>query len=120
MYSANVSKELPEINKSIGFDLMKRDWIPPYGKGEIADFIFTGGKEIRGEDDFDSNLRLTFSNPKDGLILKEIVRNKPQEGSLLKLPHSVPQSGYINSWAWNRSRKNLVQNKLKQTCQLFL
>ena len=31
---------IPEENGRYGFDMMKYDWLPPRGKGEIADFYF--------------------------------------------------------------------------------
>jgi hypothetical protein len=32
---------IPKFNKPIGYDLEKGDWVSPYGKGLINDFIFT-------------------------------------------------------------------------------
>ena len=32
--------EPPKDNGRYGFDMMKYDWLPPYGKGEVADFYF--------------------------------------------------------------------------------
>lgn len=32
--------KVPNVNGRFGFDMMKYDWLPPWGKGEIADFNF--------------------------------------------------------------------------------
>ena len=32
--------EIPVVNEKVGFDLLKFDWVAPYGEGEKPDFIF--------------------------------------------------------------------------------
>jgi hypothetical protein len=42
MYMKGTSNlRIPKFNKPIGYDLEKGDWVSPYGKGLINDFIFT-------------------------------------------------------------------------------
>jgi hypothetical protein len=36
-------------NSVVRFDLMKGDWLPPYGKGEVADVEFKSTLEIKGK-----------------------------------------------------------------------
>jgi len=40
MYVKRVDIEIPEQNKSLGFDFEKGDWVAPYGMGVIADLHF--------------------------------------------------------------------------------
>jgi hypothetical protein len=85
---------LPELGRMIGFDLEKNDWVVPYGLGVHSDFIF----EMRGSKTayrhFDYTLSLTFSNDGDGIVP---VSAPPRFGSLLRLPHEAPKSGYQSS-----------------------
>lgn len=57
----------------VGFDLMHADWVQPYGKGEIADFILEAIRE--NEDDPaimpKGKIILSFSQPGDGIFLME-------------------------------------------------
>jgi hypothetical protein len=55
--------------------LVKGDWVAPYGKGEVSDFIFKVEGTEREEPSgrrfpdvfFDYTLTVTFSNPDDGI-----------------------------------------------------
>lgn len=94
MYARDTKKSglrLPVAGKAVGFDLMEYDWMPPYGKGRHADFIFTLNETYKGEYNFDSALSITFLNKYDGIqIVKEDLRN----GSMFKLPRFAPEDGY--------------------------
>lgn len=92
--------KVPEYGKAIGFDLMKGDWIAPYGKGEIADFIFRLDCELGGQTSdkyqiFDAMLTLTFSNDGDGI---QPVDAHPLKGSALRLARFAPETGYATNW----------------------
>jgi hypothetical protein len=93
--------KVPEYGKAIGFDLMKADWIAPYGKGETADFIFTldcklGGMTSAKYQTFDATLTLTFSNDGDGI---QHVYSHPSKGSAFRLPRFAPEDGYATNWS---------------------
>ncbi len=85
-------KKIPEMNKPVGFDLEKSDWVAPYGKGVISDFIFNASwffqDPQRGSD---ARYTLSFSNEYDGfqtyLFPKEI-------SSSFKWPYEAPLIGY--------------------------
>ena len=100
-YADRERESIPEYGKAIGFDLMKGDWVSPYGKGEMADFIFTlectlGGITQRGRHQiFDALLTLTFSNPDDGI---QAIYCHPLKGSALLLPRFAPETGYLTNW----------------------
>ena len=89
------SGKLPKINKAIGFDLIKSDWVAPYGSGNYSDFIFKLNCEL-GQLTKDkiqyhkSVLHLTFANEGDGIIE---YSSEPRKGSILRLPQKAPISG---------------------------
>jgi len=88
-------------NTPVGYDLMKGDWVSPYGKGEISDFIFSLdcqlGEVTRDQIQyFDATMHLTFSNEGDGIQEYEA---KPRQGSVLRLPRFAPDTGYKPEWA---------------------
>jgi len=85
--------DIPAVGKEIGFDLIEYNWLPPYGSGKHADFVFRLDKRFKNEKDFDSTLTITFSNPYDGIIF---VKEERRHGSLFKLPRFAPESGYLS------------------------
>ncbi len=101
MYARQMdSVTIPEAGKALGFDLIKSDWVKPYGQGETADFVFTldcklGGKTSNGYQIFDATLTLTFSNEDDGI---QVFPVRPREGSLFRMPRYAPETGYETNW----------------------
>jgi len=95
MYARRVRIELPAVDQPIGYDLIAGDWIAPYGKGTVSDFVVTVQKTFNTRKDYDSNLRLTFSNPDDGI---QSVKFDFQHGSFLRLPRIAPESGYESAF----------------------
>lgn len=87
------SMDIPLLDRYVGYDLKKGDWVSPYGKGLVSDFLFKLEKDFQGRRDYSATLSLRFSNPGDGIVS---VYQKPLEGSDLKLPHEAPNSGYQN------------------------
>jgi hypothetical protein len=72
------------------FDCLKVDWLPPHGKGEQADILFTLEKcTIKSEQYI--CLSVTFTNPNDGVMLVKdgyasamFIREAPQELHLIQ------------------------------------
>jgi hypothetical protein len=72
------------------FDCLKADWLPPHGKGEQADILFTLEKcTIKSEQCV--CLSVTFTNPNDGVMLVKdgyasamFIREAPQELHLIQ------------------------------------
>ena len=93
--------QIPEYGKAIGFDLMKGDWVAPYGKGETEDFIFKMDCTLRDGmtsdryQMYDASLTLSFSNDGDGIQPFYI---HPMRSSTLRLPRFAPESGYASNW----------------------
>lgn len=79
--------------ESFGFDLIARDWVKPYGKGEVADFVLStkSGAIPKGDHLPAGNMSLSFSNPADGIVA---AVDAPAGGSDLISPVNAPESGY--------------------------
>jgi len=86
--------KIPAIGKEVGFDLVKSDWVAPYGIGERLDLVFLLEIAELGEIDYDANLTISFSNNGDGLVSYEA---DPQNGSALVMPYAAPGEGYMAS-----------------------
>lgn len=97
MYVRSRSFLIPEISKSLGFDLSAADWVKPYGKGINSDFIFRVDRQYKNIDNFDATLTLTFPNPSDGIqIIKDNRGGDYSIGSQFRLPRNAPDVGYQN------------------------
>ncbi len=94
-----VSLKMPELHKPIGFDLMKGDWISPYGKGISADLLLEVTGKWKNVRDHDSTLKVSFTNRGDG-----IVSFRPAKQSLFRSPYAAPVSGYMTEKSWRKSR----------------
>jgi hypothetical protein len=82
---------IPVADKEVGFDLIEFDWVVPYGRGFVSDFIFYLTMIDNSLEDYEYNLKIKFSNEFDGIIAfdEEVLH-----GSLLKLPRMAPVDGY--------------------------
>jgi hypothetical protein len=56
---------IPVFEKPVGFDLEKADWVAPYGKGCISDFIFSVSTNVTPKKGV--HYAVGFSNQKDGI-----------------------------------------------------
>lgn len=78
---------------SYGFDLVARDWVKPYGEGNVADFVLSplvAGKQ-EGVKLPDGVVKIEFSNAADGIVAAEGSANG---ASVLSSPRVAPESGY--------------------------
>lgn len=95
MYARDTERskiEIPVVNQDVGFDLVKFDWVVPYGMGTHADFIFNLQRlPVVSRKKYDATLTITFSNKGDGI---QAVREDLQSGSKFKLPRFAPENGY--------------------------
>jgi len=101
--------EIPVMNKEVGFDLEKFDWVAPYGAGVYSDFIFHVEKSVVDWKNFDETLTISFSNKDDGI---QKVYENLQYGSKFKLPRYAPESGYESSLVlheWRTPKDGRVQ-----------
>ena len=102
MYVKRVETHLQEPEKAIGYDLTVGDWIAPHGKGVVADMILEINRRVTNWKDYESKLKVTFSNPGDGLYRLGVLPTL--EGSMLKSPHEAPETGYQNEIIWRKDR----------------
>jgi hypothetical protein len=83
-------ENFPAVNQPVAFDLEKKDWVAPHGKGIIADIVFTPIE--KGEPGIECTI--TFSNPKDGI--QEYIPEAGLRSSYI-FPYEAPQTGYKES-----------------------
>lgn len=95
MYARNTKLapiEIPVIGKDVGFDLVKFDWVVPYGRGSESDMIFHLERlPVVTRQNYTAALSIKFSNKYDG-IQKHLELRK--DGSQFKLPRYAPETGY--------------------------
>jgi hypothetical protein len=96
MYARNLSRiEVPVIGKEFGYDFMVSDWVKPYGKGEVSDFIMSVEKRFVSLNDYDTKLTIRFSNPYDGILrIQEDRSDHTKPASSYRLPRTAPEDGY--------------------------
>jgi hypothetical protein len=100
-------RDIPAVNRAVGYDLLIGDWVEPGGKGKTEDFAIEVLKPLvvsRGEF---MRLRLTFSNPGDGLVLKRLFW---RDDYGLRLNAMAPDNGYSNHWEWQACSGSPVPN----------
>jgi uncharacterized protein YceK len=91
--------KIPAYGVPLGYDLVRGDWLPPYGRGVTSDFIFRldcqfgGLRPIDNGQLFDATFALSFSNSGDGI--QEVTQ---WPGSVLRLPRYAPSDGYERKW----------------------
>lgn len=96
MYVRNKMVKIPVVGREVGFDLIKFDWVAPYGLGTVADFVFYLESYFDQVTDRDhSNLQLTFSNKFDGIQPFELdMGGDFGVGSQFRTLRYAPESGY--------------------------
>jgi hypothetical protein len=94
MYAKADRLTIPSKKTPVGFDLEAGDWVAPYGKGTVSDFVFTITEKVpfvRASQPYDVTQTLSFSNKGDGIQSVLLPQNA---GSALRLPRNAPESGY--------------------------
>lgn len=106
----------------VGFDLEMRDWVAPYGKGKVADFIIRGVLKDPSDPGYREEdgrtimsrakgfIRVAFSNPDDG-----IQRIEDNGGSKLAGPAEAPLEGYKVTWEF----ANWFEEAEPHECHVF-
>jgi hypothetical protein len=88
--------KIPAVGRKVGFDLIKFDWVIPYGQGTVADFVFLldSHYDNTGDNGY-SNLMISFSNKFDGMQPFELDKGGDfTVGSEFRTPRYVPEKGY--------------------------
>lgn len=107
MYARIFNGTVPTNGRPVGFDMIKGEWVPPYGKGEVADFVFRAEWKSYGRNQhrvlrFDAKMDLTFSNADDGICEVRIPYHAPPRGSVYRMPRLSPESGYVSRLSWKK------------------
>lgn len=97
-------------NSVMKFDLVKGDWLPPIGQGEVADIEFRMTCEITGKEFrwnyesvfFELNTDIVFPNEGDGI--KEVRLENPK---YLKI-REASQVEYVNNMRFNYAIRKVV------------
>ncbi len=116
-YDGNRWKEFPEKQLGpFGFDLEKADWIGPFGKGEVADFVIQARRANPDDDDVmpAGEIVLTFSNPEDGIQMI-----KDEGGALLVGPSKAPDNGYRSSWRFSNKEQPSADIAMSDEAYVF-
>lgn len=119
-------------NPPLGFDAVVGDWIAPYGKGKISDFLFRSSytesgntyvKDSRGvlrlSDDFQYSAAFswTFINQDDGIV------EAPQcwPSSSISIAFEAPTKGYLRElrMEWHRPKRSTDFMKSKESQYFF-
>jgi hypothetical protein len=87
---------VPEVGKPCGYDLMEGDWVSPWGKGKVPDFVFTMHNTYSNYLNYEVTMELGFSNPLDGIQKTELPKEYGQ--SEFQWPRLAPETGYQPSW----------------------
>ncbi|RHW74793.1 hypothetical protein [Colwellia sp. RSH04] len=106
MYAYNTDRiTIPKNNEIIGYDLVKHDWVSPYGKGITKDFLFKLEYLPGEKDSNDRYFTMSFSNKADGI---QSFENKESNGSSFRSAYHALISGYRNaikqSRVWKKGR----------------
>ena len=120
MYVKGVDEKPPVYGKPLGYDLVAGDWVAPYGKGTVADFVINVNGEYRGPFDREIHMTVIFSNKKDGI---QSFKSLPfysgsPLGSEFWASHEAPFDGYEPAYEYEsittleaEGRKNPGQRK---------
>ena len=105
MYAMRFGGNVPVNGKPVGFDLMKGDWVEPYGRGSVPDFVFHAEWTSFGRNEhrvlrFDAKINLTFSNEGDGVFEVRIPRHSSPRGSVYRMPRRSPADGFTPRLSW--------------------
>jgi hypothetical protein len=87
VYKTISRKDIPDLNKPVGFDFELKDWTPPYGEGKKNDIVFFVSKKgYQG-----AECHISFSNELDGIQPYASEENLQSE---YIFPYLAPTNGY--------------------------
>jgi hypothetical protein len=89
VYKRIERKQIPLFDTQVGFDLEIADWVSPYGKGKICDFVFTASTNMAQKQGI--HYILSFPNNKDGIQPYMLPQGLH---SSFVWPYKAPEDGY--------------------------
>lgn len=103
MYAKKVEARFPVRETAIAFDLVKGDWIAPYGGGEVGDLILTAKGVFTSYQERWSTVEIVFSNEGDGLqVMPSPKRSHVVGSSEFVSPYQAPLEGYASQWRYEK------------------
>jgi len=109
MYAKRVETKVAKENESVGFDLVAGDWVAPYGTGLNSDLFFAVHRAIKNEREYEANVRMTFPNKGDGIV---IAPPESDGGSELKTPRTAAQIGYEAERIWRYGKSGNTESNV--------
>ncbi len=94
LYVKRMNATIPVTGTPCGYDLEVADWVAPYGKGKVTDYIVTV-TNLQYRSDNDSEISATVTFPNDGDGIQEIQLPKEFANSVFKWPRLAPEAGYL-------------------------
>jgi len=97
MYAKNLTSEggaalkIPARDLAFAYDFAIGDWMLPHGKGVNGDIVFQYSFQKEASGDSRRVIRITFTNPLDGLVMFDADQ---WQGSDLTSDYLAPESGY--------------------------
>lgn len=92
MYAKRVSWEIQDRAKEYGVDLIKGDFVAPFGKGSHPDIVMHIDRELKGGDNYSQTLSVDFPNPSDGFVVMDV--KDEWRSSEYKTDYVAPVTGY--------------------------
>lgn len=96
------------VDRFIGFDLIKSDWVIPNGSGTTSDVEFKLEKDIRSIVDFDYKLTMRFPHEGDGIQSYLVPKDN---SSTFRMPYNAPLENYQNELVRNISSRYKITDK---------
>jgi len=99
MYANRVVAYIPEQNKPIGFDMEKGDWIIPYGKGRVSDFVVNYTTRQEAVHQYMKQMHFSVPTTRGGFFVKKL-----DLFSAFVSDYSAPADEYIPSYLFEQKR----------------
>lgn len=96
--ASNIKNDkFPKIGEYLLFDLQKMDWLPPYGKGEVADLKLKCSLDTEDSDRY-AGTDVEFIGKGSGMIVVPM-----DEKSIFRSPYNAdPQADYRSSFRFDK------------------
>ncbi len=96
MYAKQAFVKVPALGKSCGYDLMVGDWVSPWGKGFVSDFVFMMSNDYTNFNHYNASMKISFSNPLDGIQAADLPKEYAQSEFIW--PRQSPETGYVGAY----------------------
>lgn len=114
MYARDTNESqinIPVVGKDVGFDLIEYDWVRPYGRGRIADFVCNLFVRDDGPTNYEYRVKINFPGQFNGI---QSIEEDLLHGSEFKLPRFAPESGYNKGQAVFIDRRAIIKKSNKE------